>query len=127
MTTNPLTQARQHVADLLAGVGVPVHTTPPEAPTWPCVVITCGWPWLTTPHLLNGDATVHLVVRVMVGQTGRTETNLARAEELVWACWQAVSGLLDDSSGVIPPTSTDLGTGGALVAEIPISLIVGED
>lgn len=109
-----ITAAREHLASLLTGVGVPVHAYPPQALATPCIVIVPGFPYLTG-HTLAGDLDVGLDVRVVVAQH-----NPKRLDELVYAALQALT-IGGQPSTEVPAPSVDQDTG-TLTCGIPVTL-----
>jgi hypothetical protein len=83
---SPLTEAREHVAQLLSGLPVTVHPEPPEAPSGACIILAAGEPWAVNEPVA-GRVSVQVAVTVAVPIAGGRGM-LARLEDLVWLVLQ---------------------------------------
>lgn len=111
-------EARAHVADLLAGVGVPVFTYPPATVSLPAVLIVADDPYLT-PHTVGGWL-IGLAVQVVVSGTGAGSAPAQTLDQLLEAVLAALpAGQVTVRPLPTPRTDTETGQ---LTADVPITL-----
>ena len=113
--TAPLAGVRAAIATALTGLGVSVHTYPPNSPATPCVLLVPGSPYLD-PGTGWGTSEVGIDVRIMVSSASGPKS-MERLDGLVDA---AVAALVTAKVGVqsisAPATSED---SAALYVDIP--------
>lgn len=116
-----LTDARDFVANALAGIGVNVYTTPPQAGvTPPGVVIEPATNWVEKITL--NQCRVNFDLTVTAQPAGTNEAAMQRLEDLVWAI-QAIFPL---SGAVSAPQGQKVGQSDQLTTTVPISVQVSE-
>jgi len=78
-----MTEARVHIASLLAGLPVPVHPEPPEVPSGTCVIVGPAPETWAGIEPVAGRMAVGIAVSVLVPTSGGRGM-LARLEDLLW-------------------------------------------
>jgi hypothetical protein len=119
--SGPLTDARTWVADELAGIGVPVHASPPSQLTPPCLVVLADDPWLT-PHTW-GTRAARFRVAVIAAAGPITAAGLDRLEELTWA----VLGVFPTAGEVGEPATLEVAGLDVITATVPLTITITDD
>ena len=119
---DPLTEARQHVATALGGVGVRVYPAPVENPSPPCLQIGPAAEWITRQRLAGGKVNVVLNVRVTVPVVSGNAEALANLEDLVWA----VTRLVPIVGAINAPTKETSNQVEVYVVDLPTMVTVSE-
>lgn len=82
--SNPLTEARQHVAGALAPLGYRVYAYGHEAPATPCFMIGYANPWMQRMRLSGQAADVVLTIHVIAPQVQGNEAAASMVEDMIW-------------------------------------------
>jgi hypothetical protein len=85
---NPLTEAREALADVLGVLGVTIYGAPPESVTPPAAVVVPSATWFEQATL--GAVRVSYSVTLLATMSGRNAAALERLEQLVWDAMAAL-------------------------------------
>jgi hypothetical protein len=117
----PLGQAREHVKELLAGIGVNVYENAPEVVTPPAVIIHPASTWIESATLQV--TRVNLELEAVAQPAGKNQSALERLEELVWK----IQKVFPYIGNVDAPITTKYGQSDLLSATVPVSVHVNDN
>lgn len=81
--SNPLTDARRSLVDVLSPLGYQIYAYPPAVVSPPCVSIFAQDNWVINPRL-NGHWDLRLFLRLATTTAGGSESSLSTLEQMVW-------------------------------------------